>query len=235
MIQKSQESSTSSPYRSSYTYTRRQFLCSMSIAKPPHDMDNRLVTMLLVCKQLSAEGLNTFYKTNIFSFEGPTSFHIFLSRLSSTESSLLRRIELIAEDDNKALGSLIASGTLAAPPYFWGLGGNDLNVLAKLASVIHVKLAVDIKGLRSRGADWDFVRAHRVSHVNRWLRYVFGGLRAVRSIRRLEIDIHCRQGCDSVLFTGENRRGDDRLDQATLDSIIDEFKREVLDGEGGLT
>lgn len=74
--------------------------------------------MLLVCKQLSAEGLNTFYKTNIFSFEGPTSFHIFVSRLSPTSSSLLRRIELIAADDNQALGTLIARGNLAAPPYF---------------------------------------------------------------------------------------------------------------------
>lgn len=205
----------------------------MSLAEPPHDADNRLVIMLLVCKQLSAEGLNTFYKTNIFSFEGPTSFHIFISRLSSTRSSLLRRIELIAEDDNKALGCLIARGTLAAPPYFWRLGGNDLKVLAKLASVTHIKIRVSVNGWCSAGTVWDFGRAQRASHTNRWLRYVFGGLRAVPSIRQLEIDIACRDNCP--LFTRTEWLSYTEMIQATLSSIIDEFKREVLNNAGGLT
>ena len=191
--------------------------------------------MLLVCKQLSAEGLITFYRTNVFSFAGPTSFHIFISRLSSTRSSLLRSIELTAEDDDQTLGSLIARGALAAPPCFWTLGGNDMNVLTKLASVTHIKIDVSVKGWFRPGSVWEFGRGRRVSHLNRWLRYVYGGLRAMR-IRRLEIDIACQDNCSS--FKRRNRESFNEfgeIDQATLSSIIDEFKREVLSNAGGLT
>ena len=241
MIWTSQQSSESSLYLSSLyrndcTDVYRQSRDWISFAKFPDDVDNRLVTMLLVCKQLSAEGLSTFYRTNIFSFAGPTSFHIFISRLSSTKSSLLRSIELIAVDDNQALGSLIAEEYLAAPPCFWTLGESDMNVLSKLASVTHINIDVSVKGWFRPGAVWDFGRARRVSHMNRWLRYVFGGLRALRSIRRLDIDIACQDNCSS--FKRGMRESFDEfgdMDQATLSSIIDDFKREVLSNAGGLT
>ena len=203
------------------------------MSKPPHDVDTPLVTMLLVCKQLNEEGLNTFYKTNIFSFEDPTSFHIFVSRLSSTRSSLLRKIELIAQDDNDALGTLIARRTLAAPPYFWRLGGNDMNAVTKLASVTHIEIVLSVMNLHSRGINWDLARPHKVSHINRWLRYVFGGLRALRSIRQMEVYLECPD--KEPYLTKRNRWSDVDLDRATVDSIIDEFKREVLSHTGDLT
>lgn len=199
----------------------------------PQSLDASLTSILTVCKQLNKEGLEIFYKTNTFSFQDPSSFNIFTSRLSSTRASLLRKTEFFAQDDNETLGSLIKRGPLAAPPYFWRLGVNDLTVSSKLTNITNVVIFMWSKALCTWGVDWDFVRAHRVSHIHRWLRYVFGGLCAMGSIRRMQIWMLCRE--ERTYFTREHRWGNDKLGPATLNNIEEEFTKKVLDNEGGST
>lgn len=141
------------------------------------------VSSLMICKQLREEALDTFHKTNTFSFGNAIWFNLFASRITNARALLLRKAEFYSDVE-------WCSGGWATWKWDASYSSLDLqpnNALSKFANLRKIHIEACDSEADDYGWYWEFVKSEREAMMEERLQREFGSLSQLKRIESITV------------------------------------------------